>query len=56
MFKMTCFYPPGLDLTRPDPTLPFTMFMSRDGNLYPTREYPAQLDPNGAEFTRPDKE
>ena len=25
------------------------------GNFYLTRRYPAQLDPNGSDFTRPDK-
>ena len=28
---------------------------SRDDNLYPTRKYPARPDPNGSDFTRPDK-
>ena len=28
----------------------------RDGNLDPTRGYPARPDPNGPDFTRPDKE
>ena len=28
----------------------------RDGNLDPTCGYPARLDPNGPDFTRPDKE
>ena len=27
----------------------------RDGNLYPTREYPARPDPNGPDFTWLDK-
>ena len=25
------------------------------GNFYLTRRYPARLDPNGSDFTRPDK-
>ena len=29
---------------------------SRDGNLDPTRGYPARPDPNGSDFIRPDKE
>ena len=28
---------------------------SRDGNLYPTRGYLARPDPNGSDFTQPDK-
>ena len=28
----------------------------RDGNLDPARGYPARPDPNGPDFTRPDKE
>ena len=30
--------------------------IARDGNLDSTRGYPAQSDPNGPDFTRPDKE
>ena len=30
--------------------------MLRDGNLNPTRGYPAWPDPNGPDFTRSDKE
>ena len=30
--------------------------MCRDGNLDPTRGYPIRPDPNGPDFTRPDKE
>ena len=28
----------------------------RDGNLDPIRGYPARSDPNGPDFTQPDKE
>ena len=27
---------------------------ARDGNFYPTREYPARFDPNGSSFTLSD--
>ena len=30
--------------------------VGRDGNLDPTRGYLARPDPNGPDFTRPDKE
>ena len=30
--------------------------VDRDGNLNPTRGYPAWPDPNGPDFTRSDKE
>ena len=32
------------------------IFLIRDSNFCPTRRYPAQSDPNGSGFTRPDKE
>ena len=31
-------------------------FQSRDGNCGPIREYLAWPNPNGSDFTRPDKE